>query len=219
MRWLCTVLLILLPGLATHAQGPTDPADVEELLQRLQSAYRGLETLQAEFTQSLHSLALAAPQVESGTLYVHRPSRMRWEYLEPERKLAVVDGERTWFYIPAEGQVFVGRLAALRRGGALGLLLGDILDLRRDFVVERAMDGEGNPLPDALSLVPREPSEQFERVELTLGRNDLPQRIVVHGAGGDVMEYRLRRVRTGVPLPDALFEFQPPEGVEVIAVE
>jgi len=217
----CTlaVLLSLVVGVLAHAQRSTAAPDVDEVLQRLESAYRHLETLQAEFTQTLDSLALAMPQRASGTLYVHRPSRMRWEYREPEHKLAVVDGVRTWLYIPAEGQVFVGSLAALRRGGALGLLLGDGMDLRRDFVAEIAVDGDGKPLADILSLVPRQPSEEFERIELTLGHNDLPQRIVVHGAAGDVMEYRLRRVRTGMALEDALFEFQPPEGVEVVPVE
>ncbi len=221
MRSRCTlaVLLFLVVGVPVHTQGTTAAPDADEVVQRLQSAYRRLETLQAEFTQSLHSLALAAPQRESGTLYVHRPSRMRWEYREPEHKLAVVDGERTWLYIPAEGQVFVGSLAALGHGGALGLLLGDAMDLRRDFLVEVAVDGDGKPLADTLSLVPRQPSEEFERIELTLANNDLPQRIVVHGAAGDVMEYRLRRVRTGMALEDALFEFQPPEGVEVVPVE
>ncbi len=213
------VLLFFVAGVPARTQGTAAAPDVDEVVQRLQSAYRRLETLQAEFTQSLHSSALATPQRESGTLYVHRPSRMRWEYREPEDKLAVVDGERTWLYIPAEGQVFVGSLAALGRGGALGLLLGDAMDLRRDFVVEVAADGDGKPLADTLSLVPRQPSEEFERIELTLANNDLPQRIVVHGAAGDVMEYRLRRVRTGMVLEDALFEFQPPEGVEVVPVE
>ena len=115
MRSCCAlaVLLFLLAGVPGHTQGTIDAPDADELVQRLQSAYRRLETLQAEFTQSLHSLALATPQRESGTLYVHRPSRMRWEYRKPEHKLAVVDGEHTWLYIPAEGQVFVGSLAAL----------------------------------------------------------------------------------------------------------
>jgi len=219
MRLCCTVAVFLIAVFSAPTLGTTRAPGAEEVLQRLQSAYRGLETLQAEFTQSLHSLALATPQSESGTLYVHRPSRMRWEYRKPEKKLAVVDGERTWLYIPAEGQVFVGRLAALRRGGALGLLLGDGLDLRRDFVVEIARDGDGVPLADSLSLIPHQPSQEFERIELTLGTNDLPQRIVVHGVAGDVMEYRLRRVRTGMALRDALFEFQPPEGVEIVPVE
>jgi outer membrane lipoprotein carrier protein len=216
LRHTLAVLFLLVGSVPVRGE---EAGATEQIVQRLQSAYCGLDTLQADFSQSLHSLALAAPQRESGILYVRRPSRMRWEYTEPDHKLAVVDGERTWLYIPEEGQVFVGSLAELRRGGALGWLLGDGMDLRRDFVVRAVLDEDGKALADSLSLVPRQPSEEFESIELTLAKNDLPRRIVVHGAAGDVMEYRLRRVRTGLALEDALFEFRPPEGVEVIPVE
>ena len=215
-RWLPWMAVIA--AAHTMAAGPRDVA-LDELVQRLQSAHRRLDTLQAEFTQSLHSLALAAPQRESGTLYLRRPAQVRWEYREPEEKLALVDGERTWLYVPAEAQVFVGSLAELERGGVLGLLLGEVLDVRNEFRVEPVVDESGKPLDDALALLPRQPSEEFERVEVTLGSDGLPRHIVVHGVLGDVMEYRLRKVRTGMLLDDALFRFHPPEGVEVVPVE
>ena len=49
---------------------------------------------------------------------------MRWEYRVPEEKLAIVDGERSWLYIPSEGQVLVGDLGEARRGVARLLLAG-----------------------------------------------------------------------------------------------
>jgi len=94
-------------GGATEVE-PT-PA-TQALVDRLQSAYDRLETLRAEFVQTLHTVALAEPQEERGILYLRRPSLMRWEYQMPETKLAVVDGARTWLYIPAENQVIVGDL-------------------------------------------------------------------------------------------------------------
>jgi outer membrane lipoprotein carrier protein len=210
------LLAVLCLGLGGAA---AKDVSVDELVERLQVAHAGLDTLQAEFTQSLNSLALAAPQRESGTLYLRRPDQVRWEYVQPEEKLAVVDGERTWLYVPAEGQVFMGSLAEMESGGALGLLLGERLDLRREFRVELVLDDAGKPLADALGLTPREPSEEFERVEVLLGRDGLPRRIVVHGALGDVMEYRLNKIRTGMALDESLFRFRPPEGVDVVPVE
>jgi len=44
-------------------------------------------------------------------------------------------------------------------------------------------------------------------------------RIRVHAPLGDVMEYRLAGVRTGMPLEPSLFQFQPPEGVEVVLAD
>jgi outer membrane lipoprotein carrier protein len=209
-------LLLLVPWLWAPPAVATTEADA--LLRRLESAYERLDTLQAEFIQSLHSMALAEAQRESGVLYVQRPSRMRWEYRQPEKKLAVVDGERTWLYVPAEGQVFVGSLEEADNGVA-GLLLADRVDLSRDFIVQALRNEAGEPVPDSVTLIPRAGSEEFERIDVTLSRDSgLPWHIVVHGALGDVMEYRLQKVRTGVALDEDLFRFEPPPGVEQIPV-
>lgn len=219
MRWArCAACLgagLLIPLTAGSAQRPS----AEELLERLESAARHLDTLQAEFVQSLHSLALGTPQRESGVLYVQRPGRMRWEYRQPEEKLAVVDGRRSWLYVPAEAQVFVGDLDEAERGGITTLLLGTEPDLGREFEVRLLTDEDGNQVPDSLSLLPRRGSDEFERIDLTLSDSGLPSVVVVQGVLGDVMEYRLSHVRTGVALDPALFRFVPPEGVELVPVE
>ncbi len=208
------LMMLLLPTLS----GSAAPS-VEELVDRLQSATNSLQTLQAEFTQSLHTMSFGAPQQESGTLYLKRPMLMRWEYDEPEEKLALVDGQRSWLYVPAEGQVFVGDLAEAERGGIAALLLAGELDLRRDFEVTLLLDEGGRPVSNSLSLTPRQPGEEFERIDLTVSARGLPSLLVVHGALGDVMEYRLSKVRTGLSLDPALFRFVPPEGVEVVPVQ
>lgn len=210
-----TAFIGLLAALAVSS--PVQPeavdAELEATIDRLQSAYDRLETLEAQFVQSLESLALGEPQVESGVVYLQRPARMRWEYQEPEEKLAVVDGQDTWLYIPAENQVYVGSLSALERGGATSLLLAGRVDLRRDFLIRK---GEGSD-PLSLMLFPRVPNEEFERLDLILSpETGLPARIRVQGALGDVMEYRFAGIRTGVPLDAGLFRFDPPDGVELV---
>ena len=44
-------------------------------------------------------------RVESGTLWLKKPRKMRWEYRSPKEKLFISDGEVVWFYMPAERQV------------------------------------------------------------------------------------------------------------------
>lgn len=192
---------------------------LDELVDRVQTAYDGLDSLEADFVQRLESVALGAPQEESGRLFLQRPGRMRWEYVEPEEKLAVVDGERSWLYIPAENQAILGTMAEVTDSGAAGLLLAGRVDLRRDFRIER-LDGPEAAGQAGLRLVPREPTEEFASIDLTVGLDDLlPVRIVVRGQLGDVMEYRLRNVRTGVPLDPDLFRFEPPPGVDLVLAE
>jgi outer membrane lipoprotein carrier protein len=207
----------LLAGLLAAPPGP-DRA-LEALVDRLQQSYDRLDGLEADFVQVLRSVALGEPQEERGHLYLSRPARMRWEYRSPEEKLAIVDGERTYLYVPAENQVIVGTLDEVRRSGAAGLLLAGRVHLRRDFRIE---SGGASPDPDValLTLIPASPEEDFSRIDLAVSADDLlPVRIVVHGQVGEVMEYRLSNVRAGVSPDPSLFRFEPPEGVEIVLAD
>ena len=208
--------------LATPAPaGPPPPAEVGDLVARLQASYDRLDTLRADFVQTLSSVALGEPQEERGVLYLRRPALMRWEYRRPEFKLAVVDGTRTWLYIPAENQVIVGTLEEVQRSGVAGLLLAGRVDLQSDFEVRPNAAEEAPPSGTAaLTLIPRGPAKEFTRIDVTFSlETDLPIRIAVHGSLGEVMEYRFSHVRTGMPLDRSLFLFEPPEGVEVVLAE
>jgi outer membrane lipoprotein carrier protein len=204
----------LLFSLAVLLAAPAAPPTPAEIAARLQAGCRRIETLDAEFTQVLRSLSFGDPQEERGRLRLLRPARMRWDYTSPERKLAIVDGERSWLYVPDENQVIVGDLDEVKRGGAAGLLLTGEIDLARDFRIEA---GAGAPSAGqgSIALIPRVPGEEFSRLEILVDLGTgLPARIEVHTAVGEVMEYRFSRVRTGMPLAAGLFHFEPPAGVE-----
>jgi len=210
--------LVVLASTVTTLPATSAPTP-EEVAARLQTACRKLTTLDAEFVQVLHSLSFGTPQEERGRLRILRPGRMRWDYRSPETKLAVVDGARSWLYIPDENQVFLGDLDEVSRGGAAGLLLSADIDLGRSFRIE---PGAGVPEAGngAIALIPRVPDAEFSRLEVQVDlRSGLPVRIEVHTALGEVMEYRFSQVRTGIPMAESLFHFEPPPGVEILHAE
>src|SRR5579872_187833 len=43
-------------------------------------------------------------RTESGTLWLKKPGKMRWEYRSPKEKLFVSDGKDAWFYVPDDKQ-------------------------------------------------------------------------------------------------------------------
>ena len=49
--------------------------------------------------------ALGIKRVESGTLLLQKPGRMKWEYNVPPGKLFVLDGKFAWFYSAGDPQV------------------------------------------------------------------------------------------------------------------
>src|SRR5262249_44230407 len=98
-------------------------SDVPAMAQAVDNRYNHLHTLQAEFTEIYRGAGLE--RTESGTLWLKKPGKMRWEYRSPREKLFVSDGKDAWFYVPDERQarrVSVKQLDDLR--SPLAFLLG-----------------------------------------------------------------------------------------------
>src|SRR5438552_4718568 len=64
--------------------------------------YNNLQTLEAEFAEIYQGPGIE--RTESGTLWLKKPGKMRWEYRSPEEKLFVGDGKDAWLYLPVERQ-------------------------------------------------------------------------------------------------------------------
>ncbi|RPJ55897.1 MAG: outer membrane lipoprotein carrier protein LolA, partial [Acidobacteria bacterium] len=76
---------------------------VDQTLQLLEGKYQSLNSFSATFRQRYEN----AEQVleESGVLIIKKPGKMYWEYKKPAAKYFVVDGRKSWFYVPADKQV------------------------------------------------------------------------------------------------------------------
>ena len=106
------IILLVLLGLLWFAGGTVLGAELKavEVVSRVQAWLDGTHTLAGQFEQVLISSALGAGLEENGRLYIERPGKMRWDYTSPERKVAIIQGDLTWFYIEEDEQMFLGRL-------------------------------------------------------------------------------------------------------------
>ena len=92
MLWIFSTL----PASAAHA------ADVKSEAAAVDAHYNHLHSLQAEFTELYRGSGME--RTESGTLWLKKPGKMRWEYRSPKEKLFVSDGKTAWFYVPDDRQ-------------------------------------------------------------------------------------------------------------------
>jgi outer membrane lipoprotein carrier protein len=181
----------------------------EELAARLQAWLDGTRDLEARFEQTLVSGALGSGAVETGRLIVERPGRMRWDYLQPERKVAIVEGDSTRLYLEEERQLWRGRLADAE--GYLPELLASERRIGEVFRAELAG-------PARLRLVPRRATDAFERIELTLRPPDFAiEAVELLDAAGNRVRYRLSDLRRNRGVPASAFVFEPPPGTEIMA--
>ena len=207
---------VTLLWLAVFTASAASLPDVHAVAKAVDEHYNHLRSLQAEFTEIFRGAGM--DRTESGTLWLKKPGKMRWEYRSPKDKLFLSDGKDAWFYLPADKQVRktpVKKLEDLR--SPLGLLLGKTR-------LEKELHGLGFA-PDVTPLipgdlvmrgVPQALADRVSEVVLEITPENQIRRIQIEDVNGAVTEYRFEQQREDVDIGDGRFRFTPPLGVEMI---
>jgi len=195
---------------------PVRGEDIHRLAHSVDDHYNHLRSLQADFTEIYRGDG--AERVESGTLWLKKPRKMRWEYRSPKEKLFISDGEVVWFYLPAERQLrktSVRKLNDVR--SPLAFLLGktklenELQGLSK--VVDQSPLGAGNIV---LRGIPQAMPGQVSEVQLEITPSDQIVRIVLLEPDGGTTEFRFANWKENERLSGNLFSFNPPPGVESV---
>lgn len=210
----------MLPLLLAVAVSATPGEDrLTDLVEKIERHYDSVSDFEAGFTQRYERRLLRRTVSESGTVSVKKPGRMRWEYRSPEEKVFVTDGAKTYFYLPAENQVMVSQ----KPQGAMGMEEGSPFELLagrgrlRDSFSPSLSHEPAARGGIVLRLEPLKPREEFEVVELEVEpRDGRVLRVVLIDAAGNRTEFLFDDVRENVGLPESLFRFAIPSGVEVV---
>jgi len=213
-RMLPGCLLTMAIGIPRQAQAE----DIHQLARAVDDHYNHLRSLQSDFTEIYRGDG--PERVESGTLWLKKPRKMRWEYRSPKEKLFVSDGDAVWFYLPEERQL---RKTTLRKlddlRSPLAFLLGKTKLENELQGLSKAVDqsplGAGNTL---LRGIPKAAGQVSEvRLEITPANQIV--RIVLMEADGATTEFRFAGWKENVELSDGRFQFTPPPGVETVEGE
>lgn len=153
----------------------------------------------------------AAPAAR-GSFQFKRPGHFLWRYEEPYRQLIVSNGETLWFYDEDLAQVTKNTLS-----GALPTSPASIL-----FGTGRLDSGEWtlteSPAAEGLDWVTAKPREAgvFERVEIGFrDEGEAPVRMRLVDGFGQVTTLDFLSFE-GKSVPASVFEWTPPEGVDVL---
>lgn len=199
---------------AAPATAPGREIDAVAMTRVIETRLNGVRGLVAQFSQTLDSAALPAPQIETGTLYLMRPGRARWEYASPAGKLAVADGQRTWLYLPEDRQVLAAPLPDPAHDEGIGLLLRERVDLMAEFQPAWGASPRKGA-PRSLVLSPRKAQAAYERLVVEADADGFPIAITVLDSLGGSVTYRFTALRFVDRLQETLFQFTPPPGVPV----
>jgi outer membrane lipoprotein carrier protein len=214
VRWLRFAAMICL-AVAVGAL-PGRAADVKVLAAAVDAHYNHLQSLEAGFTEVYQGAGME--RTETGTLWLKKPGKMRWEYRSPREKLFVSDGRDAWFYVPGDRQA--RKTAAKKLDDArspLAFLLGKTklekelqgLSLAPDVASGQA----GNVV---LRGVPQAMANRISEILLEITADHQIARIVVQEVDGSKTEYRFDAMKEDVVIGDGRFEFKPPAGTETV---
>jgi outer membrane lipoprotein carrier protein len=203
---------VLVATTAVHCQAQ----DIHQIAQAVDAHYNHLRSLQSDFTEIYRGDG--PDRVETGTLWLKKPRKMRWEYRSPKEKLFISDGQAVWFYLPGERQLrktSLKKLDDLR--SPLALLLGKTKLENELRGLSKAIDQSPlDPHNTVLRGVPQAMAGQITEVQLEITPSNQIVRIVLLEAGGAATEFRFAGWKENVDLSDSRFQFTAPPGVETV---
>jgi len=210
------VVLMFVPHLRGFAPAQQD---TKTLAHAVDQHYNALKSLKCSFTEIYQAPGIS--RTESGTLWLKKPGRMRWEYREPREKLFLADSHTAYFYVPGEKQA---RKTPIKN-------LDDLRSPVRYLLGKTKLEKEFNALstaPDVAPLhagdtvlrgVPKGMEDRISEVVLEISPARQILRILIREVDGTTTDFQFSQIEENLPMQDSLFRFTPPPGVETIQAE
>jgi len=166
-----------------------------------------LDSLSAEFSQITIDASDEVVEESSGRMFFQKPDLIRWDYIEPFPQVIVADGEQLWHYDESLEQVTVRPQPAP----------GDspMLVLTRPELLEKFYRILPSDRPDQLRFEPLADQAEIEMARLTF-RDGKPATLDLFDPFGQSTRLTLTEIRRNPEIDPGVFEFEVPEGADVL---
>lgn len=184
---------------------------------RLRAFFTEVTTLQASFSQKVTDETGMTLDSTSGTFYLSRPGRFRWDYKSfdpdaPQGQQIISDGKKITFYEPdletatersfADAVEQVPTMVLMQSGG----------DLDKHFSIN------DYGLTDGLSWVALKPNDAeagYRELMIGFSKAKLNTIVLTDGLGNET-RLTLTNVRSNPKIADKVFRFDAPPGVDIV---
>ena len=222
------LLGLILVGFLLFVSSPAHAKDniskqIKDLVKRVDAQYARTKDFQADFVQETRIEGFETPLRSSGRVYIKKPGRLRWDFLEPSLEKIYVHGDQLEMYVPEHQQIVKGSLTRMAATKAPLQLLQGAGRLEEHFKIEPTGKGEtgagGLPL---LTLIPKQEGKQPSASPISRIVSEIQpktyfiQTVRLHEVSGNVSIYRFEHFKANTGLDDDLFTLVPPEGVVVV---
>ncbi|OQB39397.1 MAG: Outer-membrane lipoprotein carrier protein precursor [Candidatus Latescibacteria bacterium ADurb.Bin168] len=205
-RWVLMVAGVL--GVSVAAGAITG----NEVLAKIRGTYDKVNSFQAAFEQTFEWKLAGTTQTMRGTFSMKKPNKFR---IQTNVQTVVSNGRVVWSYSPATGQVIITNYDPTTMPLRPDNFLFVFPDERRTtYVRSERLSGEDHHVVD---VTPRDSTLGISKMRVWVdGRSWLAKKVQYTSVSGDVTTYLMNAIQTNTSIPDSVFTFTPPPGVDVI---
>jgi len=206
------------PSLITDGKASAPPAsELVQIIARMQKRYDQTKDFRANFSQTYSRAVMKRVTVSTGQVVFKKSGRMRWDYLTPEPRMFLANGQVLWLFEPTEKQAFKQDLKSSQLPAALAFLMGKG-KLTDEFEVTLVTGSKhGRPGDIVLSLRPKQPQTTYQSIIFVVNPKDyLVHESILVDAQGNTNHFVFEDLKVNTKVEDALFKWSPPAGIRVI---
>ncbi len=204
------ILLVLVVASPADAQASTPP-DAAKIIKKTRAKYESIKYLSLRFQQRFEWTLTGEVQELRGQVFVAPGDRYR---VETSTQVIVSDGKTLWTYNKPTHQVIVDNLGTQRNPLLRDLILRYTQDYRATLAGEDTVAGRKCWV---LELSASDQGEFVPQIKVWVDKREyIIWQVEEKDANGNVNRYKITVFEEPSTLPDRLFHFKVPEGVEVV---
>ena len=185
----------------------------QDIASKIQSQYETLQAFETEFEQILTNAATKEQEKRYGRIYFKKPGLIRWETTSPEPELLIVGQDVVWDYFADEEIAYKYSAQKVLSSRTMIRFISGQANLKEDFVIENQGMDQGLI---KLKLIPKKPEPNLVLAYIWVDEKSyLLKKVLLVDFFGNGNEVKLISLKLNPVLENSLFQFHPPEGVQV----
>jgi outer membrane lipoprotein carrier protein len=225
VRWAGILVCVLCATVAwggVASDGDKAWHEARDVVKQIQARYEKTKDLQADFVQTTKIEGFERPVTSSGRVYIKKPGRLRWDYLDPATEQIYVMQDDVKVYVPEHKQVLVGKLTQMAASNAPLELLQGAGKLDESFDIQPTTGKErGTGGIRLITLLPKDKEHESTRnlqriVVEVFPKTYFLRTVSLHEISGNVATFEFSALKPNQGLGNEVFDFKAPPDVEVV---
>lgn len=193
----------------------------DSMVHQVQGWYDKLSDFQADFSQKTFSQTLKTTSEARGKMYFKKPNLIKWEYESPEKQIYIINKDDYWWYLPEDAQVVKRKANQVLKDTTPLTFLAGMGKMEESFLVsrpnDRGLETKSTGGAILLDLTPKNEQIHMKHMQLKVDAKSFQViGIILEDPYGNTNDIEFNHSILNQGLPEKLFQFIPPEGVDIL---